>query len=383
VGPGTHPTGCSARAPPGPGLRACQGPRVSQRALGPLVVVVAALLALLAVVSTAPAVLGLSTVPVLAHAVALRGLSAVVLVALALLAAGAAAVLGRRAARAPGDGVPGGGRLPAWGAPAVLAVVATGCAAVHLGVLVGRGVDPGGPAPAPGGATGEGLVVMTLNAQVDGVTGEEVADAVVTTRADVVAMPETSAALAQDVVDAVAARTGQVYEAFTTQADDRAIAATSLLVAPRLGAHETVPGPALELGAVVVGPVEGDGPVLAAVHPPPPIPPPFGPFPMDRWAEQAAVAADVCRTTPGAVVAGDYNATLDHAPLRELAPCVSAAAEAGAGGVGTWPTSLPPVLGGVIDHVLVDARVWDPVAASVLTVGATDHRAVVVHLVPR
>ena len=355
-----------------------------QRALGPVVVVVAALLALLAVVSTEPAVLGLSTVPVLAHAVALRGLSAVALVVLALLAAGAAAVLGRRGARAPAaDGVPGGGRLPAWGAPAVLAVVATGCAAVHLGVLVGRGVDPGGPAPAPDGATGEGLVVMTLNAQVDGVTGEEVAAAVVTARADVVALPETSAALAQDVVDAVAARTGQVYEAFTTQADDRPIAATSLLVAPRLGAHERLPGPALELGAVVVGPVRGDGPVLAAVHPPPPIPPPLGPFPMERWAEQAAVAADVCRTTPGAVVAGDYNATLDHAPLRDLAPCVSAAAEAGAGGVGTWPTSLPPLLGGVIDHVLVDAREWEPVAASVVTVGATDHRAVVVHLVPR
>ena len=78
---------------------------------------------------------------------------------------------------------------------------------------------------------------------------------------------------------------------------------------------------------------------------------------------------------PVRVLAGDFNATLDHAALRDLldAGYTDAADNRGAGFVPTWPSGLlpPPV---TIDHVLVDPRVAVD-GYRVLDVPDSDHNA--------
>ena len=58
------------------------------------------------------------------------------------------------------------------------------------------------------------------------------------------------------------------------------------------------------------------------------------------------------------ILAGDFNATLDHRELRRLVGTgyEDAAAEAGAGLRGTWPDRGPFLPVFTIHHVLADAR---------------------------
>jgi endonuclease/exonuclease/phosphatase (EEP) superfamily protein YafD len=89
--------------------------------------------------------------------------------------------------------------------------------------------------------------------------------------------------------------------------------------------------------------------------------------------------------TPGGelrILAGDFNATLDHAPLRALLATgyIDAADAAGAGLTGTWGPYdgdlIPPV---AIDHVLVDRRIG-VAGTSVHPLPGSDHRAVLAEL---
>ncbi|MGW0434047.1 endonuclease/exonuclease/phosphatase family protein [Micromonospora sp. NPDC003197] len=85
---------------------------------------------------------------------------------------------------------------------------------------------------------------------------------------------------------------------------------------------------------------------------------------------------------PLRILAGDFNATLDHQPLRALLDTgyVDAAAAAGVGLTGTWgPYDGDPIPPVAIDHVLVDPRVGVR-AASVHPLPGSDHRAVLADL---
>jgi endonuclease/exonuclease/phosphatase family metal-dependent hydrolase len=81
------------------------------------------------------------------------------------------------------------------------------------------------------------------------------------------------------------------------------------------------------------------------------------------------------------ILAGDFNASLDHAAMRRLLDrgYKDAAAQVGAGLIPTWPSNkrIPPII--TIDHVLVDHRVGVK-AVSVHDVPGTDHRAVFAEL---
>lgn len=96
------------------------------------------------------------------------------------------------------------------------------------------------------------------------------------------------------------------------------------------------------------------------------------------WAAGLAGQPAATRKGPIRVLAGDFNATLDHAALRRLrATGYRDAADAvGAGFAGTWGPydgdRIPPV---TIDHVLVDRRVRVE-AVSVHPIAGSDHRAV-------
>jgi endonuclease/exonuclease/phosphatase (EEP) superfamily protein YafD len=119
---------------------------------------------------------------------------------------------------------------------------------------------------------------------------------------------------------------------------------------------------------------------LLAVHPRPPI----GDA-RDWWLDHRAIRAAARSLHGPAVIAGDLNATMDHAPMRELVGrgYDDAATSATSQWQPTWPAAgqvsrfgvaLPSLL--PIDHVLVRGG---PVALRTesVTIEGSDHRALV------
>jgi endonuclease/exonuclease/phosphatase (EEP) superfamily protein YafD len=93
---------------------------------------------------------------------------------------------------------------------------------------------------------------------------------------------------------------------------------------------------------------------------------------LDRWC------AD--RQSGPVIIAGDFNATLDHSVFRSaITGCADAAEQAGEGLTGTWTTHWPEWLGPQIDHVLVTGGITAE-TLSVHEVPGSDHRAVLTRL---
>ncbi|MBY3553791.1 endonuclease/exonuclease/phosphatase family protein [Modestobacter lapidis] len=117
---------------------------------------------------------------------------------------------------------------------------------------------------------------------------------------------------------------------------------------------------------------------VTAVHT---MPPSTSPRSVRQWA---ADLADLPAPGPGVLrmLAGDFNATLDHAALRRVVASGyrDAALAAGRALSATWtPQRLPqPRL--TLDHVLVDPRVG-VASLTLLPVPRSDHRALIVELV--
>jgi endonuclease/exonuclease/phosphatase (EEP) superfamily protein YafD len=110
---------------------------------------------------------------------------------------------------------------------------------------------------------------------------------------------------------------------------------------------------------------------VVVVHPVAPVP-----STVPEW--EAGVASLPPAPTTGAprILAGDFNASLDHAVFRRLLATgyTDAAAATGDGLVPTWPKGrlLPPLV--AIDHVLTDARAG-AVSVQVHDLPGSDHRA--------
>ena len=103
----------------------------------------------------------------------------------------------------------------------------------------------------------------------------------------------------------------------------------------------------------------------------------------EAWQRELAGLPSPDSTGAIRVLAGDFNATLDHVGITRLLNkgYVDAADQVGKGLIHTWPSNSgiwpPPV---TIDHVLVDARC--PVdTTDVFDVPGSDHRAVVTQFV--
>ncbi|GGO74751.1 endonuclease/exonuclease/phosphatase family protein [Nonomuraea cavernae] len=114
---------------------------------------------------------------------------------------------------------------------------------------------------------------------------------------------------------------------------------------------------------------------IVAVHPNPPL----GRMTTDWYAAMEALppaSDEVVR-----VLAGDFNASLDHRALRDLLDrgYHDAAEQVGKGLVPTWPNGrwMPPLI--TIDHVLADRRAG-VARAEILDVPGTDHRGVFAEL---
>ena len=290
----------------------------------------------------------------------------------------------------------GGRRTTA--AALVLLVAAGG----HAWVLCSRGLGNDESAPAaiaPAGSISAdpadwdgGLTTFSFNTHYSEAHKVELAVAIRRAAAEVVVLPETSAEYGQAIADLLA-QDGLRYTVFSAgdQKDDAD--PTTVLVSAVLGDYEQAQAPAgAGHGTVLLRPAgeaELNGhrrPTILGVHTHAPVP-----GSMEEWLASVEVVVGQCRGAgsdsagsgpePGLIIAGDFNATLDHAPMKDLGGCADAALEAGIGGVSTWPTSShTTLLGSPIDHVLADSATWSARSASVLALSGSDHRALVVEL---
>ncbi|MFF0745119.1 endonuclease/exonuclease/phosphatase family protein [Streptomyces sp. NPDC004111] len=130
-------------------------------------------------------------------------------------------------------------------------------------------------------------------------------------------------------------------------------------------------------GAVAV--VGGQQVRVQLAHPLPPVPRHLGTWRTELEAIRAYVAGGGGPT----LVAGDFNASQDHAAFRRVldagAGLRDSAAAAGAARTPTWPAKTLPVLGTQIDHVLV-SREFSVRNVRFLDLPQTDHRALLTDL---
>ena len=249
------------------------------------------------------------------------------------------------------------------------AVTAGACAAILIGLLVPRAV----PDRAPGGAPGVRLRVLAANVAVNDVVAQDVIDAVRRLDVDVLSVIELGPRVAIAYDTAGARRLFPHRELQPRPGFSGTGLYSRVPLSPRTPPRDT--GFALATAALRL---PGAAPVeLVAVH----VPAPTDGSATARWRRDL-------RTLPRAgsgplrLLAGDFNATLDHAELRRLLDrgYHDTAEQAGTGLRPTWPAGkqiLPALV--TIDHVLADRRVRVISARSVAIPGS-DHRGVLAEL---
>lgn len=256
------------------------------------------------------------------------------------------------------------------GRPRRLAIVPGLLAVLHLVWLTPSLLPDGAPAR----DRGSGITVMTSNVYFGEADGGALVAAVERFEVDVLVVQELTPGMVERLRSAglerrlrhavLAAAHGASGTGIWTRVRGEEVAALS-------GTSFAMPRVRLPLP---------DGPItVTAAHPYPP----HGSG-VDQWAADMRVLHDAVAGTTGAqIVAGDFNATRDHAPLRRLLG-LGLVDAADAEGVTAWPgmtwpegRRFPPMLR--LDHVLVSERV-DVQDLEVLTIPGSDHRTVVARL---
>ncbi|WP_151477159.1 endonuclease/exonuclease/phosphatase family protein [Streptomyces albicerus] len=117
---------------------------------------------------------------------------------------------------------------------------------------------------------------------------------------------------------------------------------------------------------------------LQLAHPMPPLP-----AHVSTWRKELSTLRDyaAANDTRPTILAGDFNASQDHAAFRRILDTGfrDSARLTGDTRTPTWPAITAPALGAQIDHVLV-SRDLSANRTRFLELGSTDHRALVVDL---
>jgi endonuclease/exonuclease/phosphatase (EEP) superfamily protein YafD len=223
------------------------------------------------------------------------------------------------------------------------------------------------------------LTILVANTLRSTVSPRVIVDLVRRTDADVIALPETSADHAASFARALTRDGSERWRAFGDpflEADDDGARPTSVVVrealgprplrqpAPLPGAHGQV---RLRLARVGARPAMR----IAIVHP-------LAPAPIasqSLWRRDLLALRSLCEA--GWIVAGDFNATIDHSPMRALkrAGCNDAAASTGQGLKATWTTASLGLVQAPIDHVMANGD-WRATRSGVLRIDGSDHRAI-------
>ncbi|MET7933352.1 endonuclease/exonuclease/phosphatase family protein [Streptomyces sp. NPDC005322] len=249
-----------------------------------------------------------------------------------------------------------------------------GCGwALLAAVATGWYVQPydGGPAPAPHGRVLARLRVLTANLEFGGATDGLLA-ALRREQPDMVSVQECDVRCAA-ALDSAAVHKSYPYRIVVT---GRPAQGSALLSRYPLAKEKGVRGELAMPGAVTR--IAGQRLRLQVAHPMPPMP-----GQLDVWRTELgrlrAYAAG--RGGQPTVIAGDFNATQDHAAFRALLDTGmrDSARTTGVSRTPSWPSATAPVLGAQIDHVLVSDALR-PRTARFLDLRDTDHRALLVEL---
>ena len=279
----------------------------------------------------------------------------------------------------------------AWAVP-LLSFTPQAAAGAWVSALLLRGAGPAAAAAAAGAAltaavgpravpcrqpaaAGPVLRVVTANLLAGRAVAEAVVELARRTRADVLFVQELTGEAAAGLQRA---GLGDLLPYQVTQQLPHGARGSIYARYPLRGEPPAAPPSAARCAARLDLP-SGQFVRLACIHAAPPKPPWF-PGATARWRSQLA-ALPAPAGSPQ-ILAGDFNATLDHAQFRQLLRrgYADAASQAGHGLSPTWgpqPGQRPALL--AIDHVLIDRR------CAVLTTSAhrlagSDHRALYAEL---
>ncbi|TVL92481.1 endonuclease/exonuclease/phosphatase family protein [Streptomyces sp. SAJ15] len=252
-----------------------------------------------------------------------------------------------------------------WPAGCVWALVA--------GVVTGWFIQPydGTAASEPPGRVVARLRVLTANLEFGGAT-EGLVAALRAERPDLVSVQECDVRCAA-ALDTPAVRRTYPHRNVVTGGPAEG---SAILSRYPLTDEEGVPGTLSMPGSVAT--VAGHRVRVQVAHPMPPVP-----GGVDLWRTELGRLRDYAagRGSLPTLIAGDFNATQDHAAFRALLDTGlrDSARLTGAARTPTWPSLTAPPLGAQIDHVLVSEALW-PRASRFVDLADTDHRALLVDL---
>ncbi len=250
-------------------------------------------------------------------------------------------------------------------------------------------IEPYGKTREPGGVPVAEVRVLTANVEFGKAT-DDLVEAVRKQRPDFVFVQEcestcektleqafgrsgTNEKDAKDTKDATGGYPyRQAVESATSGGSDGSVILSRHPLTPAKGIPATMGMP----GAVAD--VDGQEIRLQLAHPMPPLPSDLGTWRKELSALRDYAAANIDRPT---VIAGDFNATQDHAAFRRILDTgfMDGARLTGDTRAPSWPTLTTPVFGAQIDHVLV-SRGFSATRTRFLDLGDTDHRTLVVDL---
>jgi endonuclease/exonuclease/phosphatase (EEP) superfamily protein YafD len=231
------------------------------------------------------------------------------------------------------------------------------------------------PDPAPGAPT---LRVLTLNVLGGSADPAAVVRAIERHRVDVLVMQELTPGMVHRLADA-----GIDTLLPFRHLDPRPKAyGTGLWARWPLAPLPPVPGLKAAAPRARIQPVDGWPVTVTGVHPKAPMR-----HNVRRWQQElAAIRSALVNTDGPQVVAGDFNASRDHRPFRDLLTagfldCADAARRRPWPGY-TWPAGrwIPSVMR--LDHVLVSEGSATVSSARIIRVRGTDHRGVLAVIQP-
>ncbi|MFI5941567.1 endonuclease/exonuclease/phosphatase family protein [Streptomyces uncialis] len=252
--------------------------------------------------------------------------------------------------------------LARWRTGLVWGVLALGAVAWYT--------EPYGKVSDPAGQALARLRVMTSNVEYGGAT-DALIKAAGRERPDLLFVQECD----PGCLAALRGKLGGDYP-HSSAVEEYGAAGSAILSRTPLRRTGGIPGSTLGMPGAVAE-VKGRPVRLQLAHPMPPLPGELG-----TWRRELDALHDFAAAGDGpTIVAGDFNATQDHAAFRRLLDTGlrDGARIADASRTATWPASTARLIGAQIDHVLVSEE-FAASGARFLDLGDTDHRTVVVDL---
>lgn len=234
------------------------------------------------------------------------------------------------------------------------------------------------PTAPDGGPDGVAVRVMAANLRVGGADAARLVDLVRERHVDVLALQEVTPGAAAALFSAGVVRVLPHYHVNPLAGVTGSAIYTRFPI--RDAAVSVNPGGFTQVKALID--VAGAAPVvIESVHPVAP----SSTAVTGLWRDGLRGQSPADPAGPLRILAGDFNATLDHSDLRRVLATgyVDAAAQVGAGLTPTWPyygrrTPVTPKV--TIDHILADERIGVRNFA-VFAIPRTDHRAILATLV--